>query len=76
MNIQLQNLKIKRALGVFKVFYFCLVASDILKIGIFNGDSRKSVSTFSGLRKFLVFENLYNEERSLQANKISKNIRI
>ena len=41
-------------------------------IGIFNADSRKGVSKFSGLRWFLLFEDLYNEEGSLQANKISK----
>ena len=41
-------------------------------IGIFNADSRKSVSKFSGLRWFLVFEGLYNGEESLQANKTSK----
>ena len=68
MNIQLQNLKTRGELGVF---YYCLVASDIL-IGIFNADSRKRVSKFSGLRQFLVFEDLYNGERSLQANKTSK----
>ena len=41
-------------------------------IGIFNTDSKKSVSKFSGLRYFLVFEDLYNEEVSLQANETSK----
>ena len=45
-------------------------------IGIFNADSRKSVSKFSGLMWFLVFEDLYNGEISLQANKTSKNLRI
>ena len=65
MNIQLQNLKIKGDLG------FCLVASNRL-LGIFNADSRKDVSKFSGLRWFLVFDDLYNEKTSLQANKTSK----
>ena len=32
-------------------------------------DSRKSVSKFSDLRWFILFEDLYNEEGSLQANK-------
>ena len=41
-------------------------------MGIFNADSRKSVSKFSRLRWFLVFEDLYNGEGSLQANKASK----
>ena len=41
-------------------------------IGIFNADSRKNVSKFSGLRWFFVFEDLYNGEGSLQANKTSK----
>ena len=41
-------------------------------IGIFNADSRKSVTKFSGLRWFPVFEGLYNGEGSLQANKTSK----
>ena len=31
-------------------------------IGFFNADSRKSVSKFSGLMWFLVFEDLYNGE--------------
>ena len=34
-------------------------------IGIFNADSRKSVPKFSGLRWFLVLEDLYNGERDL-----------
>ena len=29
-------------------------------VGIFNADSRKSISKFSGLRRFLLFEDLYN----------------
>ena len=41
-------------------------------VGIFNADSRKNVSKFSGLRWFFVFEDLYNGEGSLQANKTSK----
>ena len=41
-------------------------------IGIFNADSIKSVSKFSGLRWFLLFENLYIGEGSLQANKTGK----
>ena len=43
-------------------------------IGIFNADSRKSVSKFSGLRWFLVFEDLYDREGSLQATKTSKKL--
>ena len=41
-------------------------------IDIFDADSRKSISKFSGLRWFLVSEDLYNREGSLQANKTSK----
>ena len=41
-------------------------------IGIFNADGRKSVTKFSGLGWFLVFEDLYNGEGSLQAKKTSK----
>ena len=41
-------------------------------IGIFNADSRQSVSKFADLRRFLVFEDLYIEDGSLQANKTSK----
>ena len=41
-------------------------------IDIFKADSRKSVSKFSGLRWFDVFEDLYNGEGSLQANKTRK----
>ena len=41
--------------------------------GIFlNADSRKSVSKFSGLRWFLLFEDLFSREGSLQASKTSK----
>ena len=43
-------------------------------IGIFDADNRKSVSKFSGLWWFLLLEDLYNEEGSLQANETSKNI--
>ena len=35
-------------------------------ISIFNADSRKSVSKFSGLRWFFLFEDLYNREQSLK----------
>ena len=41
-------------------------------ISIFNTDDRKSVSTFLGLRWFLLFEDLYNGEGSLQTNKTGK----
>ena len=41
-------------------------------IGIFNADSRTSVPKFSGIRWFLLFEDLYNGEGSLQANKTNK----
>ena len=44
--------------------------------GIFNVEIRKSVSKFSSLRWFLVFEDLYNGEGSLEPNKTSQNIRI
>ena len=40
-------------------------------IDIFNTDSRKSISKFSGLRWFLVSEDLYNREEA-KANKTSK----
>ena len=43
---------------------------------IFNADSRKNVSKLSGLRWFLLFEDLYNGEGPLQANKTRENIRI
>ena len=39
---------------------------------IFNVDSRKNALKFSGLRWFLLFEDLYNGEGSLQENKTSK----
>ena len=39
---------------------------------IFNAGSRKGVSKLSGLRWFLLLEDLHNEEGSLQANKTSK----
>ena len=38
--------------------------------------AENSVSKSSGLRWFLLFENLYIGEGSLQANKTSKKIRI
>ena len=41
-------------------------------IGIFNADSSKTVSKFSGLRWYFLFEDLYNREGSLQAYKTSK----
>ena len=41
-------------------------------IGIFNADSLKSISKFSGLWWFLVSEDLYNGEGFLQANKTSQ----
>ena len=43
---------------------------------ISNAEDRKSISKFSGLRLFLVFEDLCNGEGSLEANETSKNIRI
>ena len=55
--------------GTFQVFYFSWATN---LIGIFNGNSRKIVSKFSGLRCSLVFEDLYNGKGSLQANKTSK----
>ena len=42
-------------------------------VGTFNDDSIKIVSKFSGLRWFLLFEDLYNGADSLQA-KLAKNI--
>ena len=41
-------------------------------LGNFNTDSRKSVSTFSGVRWLLLFVDLYIGQGSLQANKTSK----
>ena len=41
-------------------------------ISIFNADSRKCFSKFPGLPRFLLFEDLYNRDESLQANKTSK----
>ena len=41
-------------------------------IGIFNADSTKSVSKFSGVRWFLLFEDLYSGEGYLQANKTGR----
>ena len=37
-----------------------------------SADSRKSVSKFSDLTWFLLFEDSYNKEGSLQANRTSK----
>ena len=71
MNIPLQNLKIKRELASSKYFISAWwLVTDL--IGIFNADSRKTVSKFSSLRWFFLFEDLYNGEGSLQANKTSK----
>ena len=75
MNIPLQNLKIKRELASSKYFISAWwLVTDL--IGIFNADSRKIVSKFSSLMWFFLFEDLYNGEGSLQANKTRKNIRI
>ena len=75
MNIQLQNLEIKGELASSKYFISAWwLVTDLT--GIFNAYSRKTVSKFSGLRWFFLFEDLYNGEGSLQANKTSKNIRI
>ena len=41
-------------------------------IGIFNANSKKTVIKFSGLSWFFLFEDLYNGEGSLQANKTSE----
>ena len=72
MNIPLQNLKIKRELASSKYFISAWwLVTDL--IGIFNADSRKTVSKFSSLRWFFLFEDLYNGEGSLQPNKTSKN---
>ena len=55
------------------LFYFCLIR--ILGVNRYvNADSRKCFSKFTDLRWFLLFEDLYNGEGSLQANKASKNI--
>ena len=71
MNIPLQNLKIKRELASSKYFISAWwLVTDL--IDIFNADSRKTVSKFSSLRWFFLFEDLYNGEGSLQANKTSK----
>ena len=71
MNIPLQNLKIKRELASSKYFISAWwLVTDL--IDIFNADSRKSVFKFSSLRWFFLFEDLYNGEGSLQANKTSK----
>ena len=51
-----------------------LLGSYCELIGIFNPDSRKRVSKFSAIRWFLLFEDLYYGEGSLQANKNSKKI--
>ena len=41
-------------------------------VGIFNAESRKTVSKLTGLRWFLLFEDLLNEEGPLQTNKTRK----
>ena len=65
--------KNQRRAMLLQSIYFCLVASDGLdRIDTFNANSRKSVPKLSGLRWFLLFEDLYNEEGSLQANKTSE----
>ena len=53
---------------------YCISARQLSTdlIGTFNADSRKNVSKVSGLTWFLLFEDLYNGEGSLQANKTSK----
>ena len=72
MNIQLENLKIKREMTSSKYFISAwLLVTDLT--GIFNTDTRKTVSKFSGLRWFFLFKDSYNGEGSLQANKTSKN---
>ena len=53
MNIKFQNLKTKGFISAWQLVT----------------DNRKSVSKFSDLRWFILFEDLYNEEGSLQANK-------
>ena len=71
MNIQLQNLKIKRELTSSKYFISAWwLVTDL--IGIFNTDSRKTVSKFSGLSSFFLFEDFYNGEGFLQAHKTPK----
>ena len=40
------------------------------------GESRKNVSKFSGLRWFLVFEDSYKWEGSLEANKTSRTLEL
>ena len=42
-------------------------------VGIFNAESRKTVSKLTSLRWFLLFEDLQNGEGPLQANKTTKN---
>ena len=41
-------------------------------IGTFNAESRGIVSKFSGLWGFVLLENLYSREGSLEVNKTSK----
>ena len=41
-------------------------------VGIFYAESRKTVSKLTGLRWFLLFKDLHNEEGPLQANKTRK----
>ena len=41
-------------------------------VGIFNAESRKTVSKLKSLRWFLLFEDLHNGEGPLQANKTTK----
>ena len=41
-------------------------------VGIFNTESRKTVSKLTGLRWFLLFEDLQNAVEHLQANKTRK----
>ena len=49
-----------------------LLLSILFLLGSIYADSRKSVSKFSSLRWFLLFEDLHNREESLQANKMTK----
>ena len=41
-------------------------------VGIFNAESRKTVSKFTGLRWFHLFDDLQNREGPLQANSTRK----
>ena len=49
-----------------------LLISILFLLGSIYADSRKSVSKFSSLSWFLLFEDLHNREESLQANKMTK----